>query len=121
MNHTLKLIVVTTLVVLLGGCSKLPGVHKITIQQGNVITQEMIDKLKPGMSRTQVAFIMGEPVMRNTFNSDRWDYVYSIDAPRYKQEPMRVSLYFTNDLLSHFTGAMAPTSVNEAAATDTGG
>ena len=62
---------------LLSACSMprlgLPRVHKVTVQQGNVITQEMIDKLKPGMSRSQVAYIMGEPVFRNPFNDDRWD------------------------------------------------
>ena len=42
---------------------KMPRVHKITVQQGNVITQEMIDRLKPGMTREQVAFVMGEPVV----------------------------------------------------------
>ena len=46
----------------------MPKLYRITVQQGNVITQEMVDQLKPGMTRSQVAYIMGEPILRNTFN-----------------------------------------------------
>ncbi len=87
----------------------IPRVFKITIQQGNLISQEMIDQLKPGMTRTQVAFVMGEPVARNTFNEDRWDYIYTVDVPGVFQDEKRMSLYFENDLLAYFTGDFAPT------------
>lgn len=89
---------------------KMPRVHKVTVQQGNVITQEMIDRLKPGMTREQVAFVMGEPVVRNTFNQDRWDYIYTIEAPGRFTDEKRVTLYFENDLLSSFSGDYAPNS-----------
>ena len=96
------------------GCSlpklKVPRVHRITVQQGNVITQDMVDKLKPGMSRSQVAFIMGEPVLRNTFNDTRWDYIYIVDVPGVFNNETRMSLYFENDVLAYFTGDLAPTS-----------
>ncbi|MCZ6889656.1 MAG: outer membrane protein assembly factor BamE [Gammaproteobacteria bacterium] len=85
-------------------------VHRITIQQGNVVTQDMIDQLKPGMTREQVAFIMGEPVIRNTFDSDRWDYVYSIVIPGAYENKQLVSLYFIDEELSYFTGDLAPTA-----------
>jgi len=88
----------------------LPRVHKVTVQQGNVITQEMIDRLKPGMTRSQVAFVMGEPVFRNAFNDNRWDYIYTLEIPGYYDEQKRVSLYFENEVLAYFTGDYAPTS-----------
>lgn len=87
----------------------IPRVYKMTVQQGNVITQEMIDQLKPGMTRSQVSFVMGEPVIRNTFDNDRWDYIYTIDIPGFFQEDRRLSLYFDNDMLAYFTGDYAPT------------
>lgn len=97
---------------LLSGCSlkrpKLPRVHKLTVQQGNVITQTMIDKLKPGMTRSQVAFVMGEPVVRNSFNDDRWDYVYSIELPGVFASTQMVNLYFVDEQLAYFTGDMIP-------------
>ncbi|MGD8416095.1 MAG: outer membrane protein assembly factor BamE [Pseudomonadales bacterium] len=102
---------------ILSGCSlkrpRLPRVHKLTVQQGNVINQDMIDKLKPGMTRSQVAFIMGEPVMRDSFNDDRWDYVYSIELPGVFSTSQTVSLYFVDDQLAYFTGDMVPSRFKE--------
>ena len=88
----------------------MPRVHKIVIQQGNVITQEMVDRLKPGMTRRQVAFVMGEPVLKNDFTPNRWDYVYSIQLPNQPPETHRLSLFFEDEVLAYFTGDFAPTS-----------
>ena len=104
---------------ILSGCSlkrpRLPRVHKITVQQGNVITQDMIDKLKPGMTRSQVAFVMGEPVMRNPFNDNRWDYIYSIELPGVFSTTQVMSLYFVDEELAYFTGDLAPKRVQPKA------
>lgn len=101
--------------VLLTGCSipkfpklKIPRLYRITVQQGNVITQEMVDQLKPGMTRSQVAFIMGEPILRNTFDPNRWDYIYTVVLPGYFEQENRVSLFFEDDVLAYFTGDFAP-------------
>ena len=90
------------------------GVHRVAIQQGNIITQEMVDQLKPGITREQVAYIMGEPVLRNTFDDDRWDYVYTIDVPNTYSSRMLVSLFFENDILVYITGDMAPSSASKS-------
>jgi len=99
---------------LLSACSmprfSMPRVHKVTVQQGNVITQEMVDKLKPGMTRGQVAYVMGDPVFRNTFNDDRWDYIYSIEVPGYYEDKKMVSVFFENDLLAYTTGDLKPST-----------
>jgi outer membrane protein assembly factor BamE len=87
----------------------LPRVHKVTVQQGNVITQEMIDRLRLGMTRSQVAFVMGEPVFRNPFDDARWDYIYTLQIPGYYEDSKRITLFFENDVLSHFTGDYVPT------------
>jgi len=91
----------------------MPRVHKVTIQQGNVITQRMIDQLRPGMTRSQVAFVMGEPIFRNIFNDDRWNYIYSIEVPGVFREQKRLTVYFENDLMTHFSGDFEPTSITE--------
>jgi outer membrane protein assembly factor BamE len=122
MHRTLPIIVIVSLLIA-AGCSfrmpklGLPRVHKITVQQGNVITQDMIDQLKPGMTRSQVAFVMGEPIFRNTFNEDRWDYIYTVEIPGRYEDERRVSLYFQNDLLAYFTGDYAPSSAKDEEAT----
>jgi len=111
--------------VLLTGCSipqfprfKMPRLYRITVQQGNVITQEMVDQLKPGMTRSQVAFIMGEPILRNTFDPDRWDYIYTVYLPGYFEQENRLSLFFQEDVLAYFTGDYAPSDANPDATPD---
>ena len=96
-------------VLVCGGC----GVHRVAIQQGNIITQDMVDQLKPGITREQVAYIMGEPVLRNTFDDDRWDYVYTIDVPNTYSARQLVSLFFENDVLVYLTGDMVPSSASK--------
>ena len=53
-----------------------PAVHKIDIQQGNLITDEMVDLLRLGLTRKQVQYVMGTPLVVDTFNPNHWDYVY---------------------------------------------
>ena len=90
---------------------KLPRVHKVTVQQGNVITQRMVDELKPGLTRSQVAFIMGEPVFRNTFDDDRWDYLYLIEIPGVYKEQKRLTVFFDGDVMTHWDGDFTPTAI----------
>jgi outer membrane protein assembly factor BamE len=109
--RALSICLIVSCLALQSACSVgLPRVHRVTVQQGNVITQDMIDRLKPGMTRSQVAFVMGEPVLRHAFNDNRWDYIYTLQIPGYYDEQKRVSLYFENGVLAYFTGDYAPTS-----------
>lgn len=106
---------------LLGGCNTLqfPGAYKITVEQGNVITQEMIDQLKPSMSRDQVEYIMGSPLIKDAFNPERWDYVYNIQQDSELNKEYRVTVFFKGDNLDYFTGDFIPTPiVKQAAETD---
>ncbi|MEE9254282.1 MAG: outer membrane protein assembly factor BamE [Pseudomonadales bacterium] len=89
-----------------------PQVHKITIQQGNVITQDMVDTLKPGMTKRQVLFVMGEPVVQNPFQQDRWDYVYTIKTPNQATAQVHMTLFFENDSLVRFTGDFVPRAID---------
>ncbi len=112
--------IAVALAALLAGCSWLPigipSVHRITIQQGNVITQDMIDQLKPGMSKRQVAYVMGEPVLENTFRLDRWDYVYTIQVGAAKRRQQQLTLYFEDDELVSFVGDFVPSDVAQEGA-----
>ena len=60
--------------------TSLPDVYKIDIQQGNEITSEMLMLLKPEMSKAQVRFVLGTPLIQDTFHEERWDYIYEPDA-----------------------------------------
>lgn len=110
MQNTKLMLTSLTLVGLfaLAGCS-FPGVYKVDIQQGNVVTQDMIDQLRPGMTRSQVRFIMGNPLITDTFHANRWDYLYSIQPGGTQRQQERVSLVFNaNDQLAGLAGDFKP-------------
>lgn len=87
-----------------------PGAYKIDIQQGNVITQKMIDQLKPGMTKSQVQYVMGTPLLEDAFNRNRWDYVYSMQAGGGKRSQKTLTLLFENDRLAAIRGDLKPDS-----------
>ncbi len=92
---------------LITGCT-FPGVHKIDIPQGNVVTQEMVDQLKPGMTRNQVRYIMGTPLVTDTFSPDRWDYIYSQQKGGEERTQKSLSLYFSDNSLQRISGDYRP-------------
>ena len=94
--------VAATLTLLLGACSSLefPGVYRIDIDQGNVITQDMVDQLEVGMSRSQVEFIMGTPLVRDPFNPDRWDYIYTLAKEGGAAKRKQLTVLFEGDSLA---------------------
>ena len=97
------------LVLSLAGCGaeggrKLPGVYRPDIQQGNIIEQDMLDRLKPGMDKNQVKFIMGTPAVADPFHSNRWDYVYSYSKGGARREQRHLTLYFEDDKLAYIDG-----------------
>jgi len=88
--------------------SLLPGVHRFPIQQGNVVTQDMIDQLQPGMTRAQVRFVLGTPLIADTFDQSRWDYLYSLKRPSGKRLREHVIIYFDGDRLVGISGDYLP-------------
>ena len=104
---------------LLAACSSdpitsyMPEPYKVTIQQGNAITQDMVTKLRPGMSKSQVRFILGTPPITDMFHVNRWDYVYILRQGREIKEERKLTLFFENDLLARVAGDVAPTTTED--------
>ena len=97
------------LVIFLAGCSRIPmlpglGAYKMDIQQGNYVTQDMVAKLKPGMTRSQVKFALGTPLVADPFHSDRWDYVYVLQKKGRVVEQRRIYVLFKEDKLERIEG-----------------
>jgi outer membrane protein assembly factor BamE len=86
----------------ISGCSsyQFPGVYQIQVPQGNVYTQEMLDELKPGLTRSQVRYIMGTPLIEDTFNSERWDYTYRVQKGDEVSHLRSLTLTFDGDTLT---------------------
>lgn len=87
--------------------------YKLDIQQGNVVTSKMMLQLKPGMSKSQVRFIMGTPLIQDAFHSNRWDYFYQFRKDGKIIEQRRVILDFEQDALARVRGDVIPAGSGE--------
>ena len=112
MLHTLRLITLLSALVLLSACSTLavdvPFVYKIDIDQGNVIDQNMVNQLRPDMTKRQVIYVLGSPLLTDPFSSNRWDYIYSVQPGGEDRLQDRIALYFSGDNLIHVEGNLTP-------------
>lgn len=90
-----------------------PLIYRPSIQQGNVVTQEQVNELKPGMSKRQVRFLLGTPMLIDVFHADRWDYVFTLGEGSRPSEMQRVTLYFDQDRLVRIAGDLRPQPESE--------
>lgn len=112
MHKSLHALALLVLIPILPACSTLavdvPLVYKIDINQGNIIDQEMINLLRPNMSKRQVIYIMGSPLLVDAFNKNRWDYIQSEQIGSDDRIQQRIALFFENDRLIHLDGDLVP-------------
>jgi len=95
------------------GCQHVPMLpslapHKIDVRQGNNVTQDMVAKLKPGMTRSQVRFALGTPLLIDPFRNDRWDYVFHFSKAGAPPEQRRIAVFFADDKLVRVQGDVVP-------------
>lgn len=91
--------------------------YKMDIQQGNAVTPKMMMQLRPGMSKSQVRFIMGTPLLVDSFHTDRWDYFYQMRKEGKIIEQRRVTLEFEGDALKRVRGDVIPAGGDSGAMT----
>jgi outer membrane protein assembly factor BamE len=118
--------------VLLSGCSTITGpfdtwmpyisqfgIYRIDINQGNFLSQDMVDKLKEGQTKQQVRLVLGTPLVASAFRENRWDYVYQFQRNGRVREQRQFTVYFKDDKLVRWEGDEMPQSaldLNKAAA-----
>lgn len=90
---------VFALAALVTGCTKLPFLYRPDIQQGNLISQEAVAQLKPGMPADQVRYLMGTPVLINVFDSSRWDYIYTYQPGKGDLRSKQVVVHFADNVV----------------------
>ncbi|NBU25804.1 MAG: outer membrane protein assembly factor BamE, partial [Gammaproteobacteria bacterium] len=97
-----------------GGC-----VYRMAVQQGNFLDARQVNQVQVGMTRSQVRFLLGTPMLPPAFDNDRWDYLYTLQL-RTLQRPLRqrLTVYFENDKVSRIENDGAPTSDPAAAVPD---
>lgn len=101
---------------MLAACSNVPRIvteYRIDVQQGNVVTQEMVAQLRPGLTRDQVRFALGSPLLVDLFHADRWDYLYRLQNGRSGDvQTRKLSVFFDKEgRLVSTAGDITPASV----------
>ena len=97
MNFRL-IILLSVVTLLLFGCVR---TYRIDIQQGNIVTSEQIEQLKPGMKMTEVRYLLGAPLVEDPFHTERWDYFYSFRSGETRRvEQQRLTIFFDNGQLT---------------------
>jgi outer membrane protein assembly factor BamE len=101
----------------LGGCAayRSLGVYKLDINQGNYVTQDMIERLKVGQTRQQVTSVLGSPMLADPFHDNRWDYPYEFVRQGQLLERRKFTVYFVDDKLARWEGDEAPPAPAEVA------
>ncbi|MBK1873888.1 MULTISPECIES: outer membrane protein assembly factor BamE [Marinobacter] len=89
------------LTIILSGCA-FPGVYKINVQQGNIVTDEELSKLNEGMPRSQVQALLGTPLMLNPVDSSREYYVYTFQRRGGSIEEQRIIVFYDADRYTHY-------------------
>ena len=94
----------------LAACSDAPVItrvltpYRIDVRQGNYVTQDMVAQLKPGLSREQVRFILGSPLVADMFHVDRWDYVYRFQPGHGEAQQRGLTVFFQDNKLTRVAG-----------------
>lgn len=94
--------------------------YRVDVVQGNVVTREMAERIKLGMSRSQVREALGSPLIADTFHENRWDYVFTIRRAGTAYQQRRVTAVFKDDALSSFEAEDLPSEQDFVASIDTG-
>lgn len=92
--------------------------YKVEIVQGNFVSREQVQALKPGMSRLQVRDILGTPLVTDAFHQDRWDYVFTINRQGVPPQEHHLAVFFKGDVLDRFDGDTMPSESEFVATLD---
>ena len=116
MGYIIRSAAISVLLLALNGCAGF-GVHRIDIQQGNLVTQEQLGKVKTGMSRLDVRNILGTPLLQDVFHGNRWDYYFTNEqSTKYgpfgrEFQKYAVTITFENEKVAKIDGTASPTEI----------
>jgi len=92
--------------------------YRVEVVQGNFVSREQVEALKPGMSRQQVRDILGTPLVTSVFHSNRWDYVFTIKRQGVEPQQRRLAVFFNGEALDRFEGDVMPSEAEFVATLD---
>ena len=101
----MRLLAPLLIAALLPACSL---VYRIDVQQGNYVTQDLVERLKPGMTKAEVKQVLGTPLLSDVFHANRWDYYFSSVKGGKAQDRSTLTVFFENDKLARYAGGGRP-------------
>lgn len=117
--RTFRLALVVCMGAMLASCGAFNGAsrsianfatpYRTEVVQGNFVSHEQVEALRPGMGRQQVREILGTPLITSLFHGDRWDYVFTLSRPGVEPQTRRLTVFFTGDVLDRHEGDEMPT------------
>ena len=110
----MRRIILLLLATFLAGCGSV--VHRIDIQQGNLVAPESFARLKVGMTKAEVRNVMGSPLLTDPFRKDRWDYYFRNERRGRLIETNAVALWFEGDKLARIEGSPTASAAGTAPA-----
>ena len=113
MNRTVLRLCLAALTLVLSACSAsyVPNFlrpYRPDVQQGNIVTKDMVEQLRPGMTRDQVRFLLGTPMLTDLFHQDRWDYTYYLRRKSGETQIRKLSVLFADGKLNRFDSDAMP-------------
>jgi outer membrane protein assembly factor BamE len=123
MQPSVSRALILVLPLLVAACSTVPGLtpYRIEVQQGNYVTQEMLAQLKPGLTRDQVRYVLGTPMVSDIFHGNRWDYVFMRQRANSSEvEYRRIAVFFEDGKLKHVEGDVVAAAGAAASPTEPG-
>lgn len=127
LTSSVPTLVLVAAAAMLGGCSTIASdgsllglitPYRMEVVQGNVVTQDMVAQLRPGLTGDQVRSLLGAPLLNDVFHANRWDYVFTIRRQGTAPQQRRVTVFFENDRVSRFEADAVPTEREFVAAID---
>lgn len=108
-------------VVAVAGCGWAPtwGVYKIDVNQGNFVTQDVVEKLRVGQTKSQVRLLLGTPLVADAFHANRWDYVYRFESSGRVRDDHRLTVEFQDDKVVKWSNDELPVAPIRGYAGDT--
>lgn len=111
-----------------GGCGSFDSVsnrivgsitpYRVEVVQGNFVSKEQVEAIKPGMTRQQVRDILGTPLVTSIFHAERWDYVFTLQRQGVPPQERKLAVFFKGNLLDHFEGDEMPSEAEFVATLD---
>jgi outer membrane protein assembly factor BamE len=104
-----------------GASNRIVGIvtpYKVEVVQGNFVSKEQVEALRPGMARGQVREILGSPLVTSAFHADRWDYVFTIRRQGVEAQSRKLTVFFKGEELEKFEGDTMPSEAEFVAKLD---